>query len=105
MAKKKTQKEILVQKSAQRYKIQMATKDMRERTQLITKELKDWTQTELRFYVERTLKNPRNYRVLQGLFVNSIEELQAICSGTALKVDKPEIEDEAISDDEAENEN
>lgn len=76
----------------------MATKTMRGKTQLTDKELKDWTQDELKFYIERTLQNPRNYKTLESLFDHSVDELRELVKDAAPKVKKPKIKKEDKED-------
>jgi len=80
---------IKVNKHAEGYTIIMATKTMRGKTQLTEKPLKDWSQQELKFYIERTLLNPKNYKTLTSLFSHSIEELRELCKEAAPVVKKP----------------
>jgi hypothetical protein len=80
---------IKVSEKAQGYTIQMATKTMRGKTELVNKQLKDWSQNELKFYIERTLQNPKNYKTLTALFDHSIEELKELVKDAAPKVKKP----------------
>ena len=76
----------------------MATKTMRGKTQLTDKELKDWTQDELKFYIERTLQNPRNYKTLESLFDHSVDELRELVKDAAPKVKRPKIKKEDKED-------
>ncbi|MHC1629308.1 MAG: hypothetical protein ACXQTI_10865 [Candidatus Nezhaarchaeales archaeon] len=80
---------IKVKKQAETYTIIMATKTMRGKTQLSNKQLKDWSQSELKFYIERTLLNPKNYKTLVGIFDHTIEELKELVKDAAPKVAKP----------------
>lgn len=85
---------IKVSKNYQSCIIKMATKTMRGKTVLTDKPLKDWTQEELKYYVERTLQNPKNYKTLTSLFDHTIEELKELVKDAAPKVKKPVIKKE-----------
>jgi|31_taG_2_1085359.scaffolds.fasta_scaffold06752_2 hypothetical protein len=89
---------ITVSKKFEKCIIKMATKTMRGKTQLTDKELKDWTQDELKFYIERTLQNPRNYKTLESLFDHSVDELRELVKDAAPKVKKPKIKKEDKED-------
>ena len=80
---------IKLKKQAENYTIIMATKTMRGKTKLTSKPLKDWSQDELKFYIERTLMNPKNVKTLAGIFNHSIEELRELVKDAAPKVAKP----------------
>jgi len=89
---------IKVSKQAEGYTIIMATKTMRGKTQLSDKPLKQWTQDELKFYIERTLQNPKNYKTLTSLFSHSIDELRELCKEAAPVVKKPRAKKEDSED-------
>ena len=89
---------IKVRQKALSYTIQMATKTMRGKTQLVNKQLKDWSQDELKFYIERTLQNPKNYKTLTSLFDHSIDELKDLVKEAAPRVKKPRVKKEDSED-------
>lgn len=87
---------IKVSKRYEKCIIKMATKTMRGKTVLTDKELKDWSQDELKYYIERTLQNPRNNKTLTSLFDHSIEELRELVKDAAPKVKKPKVKKEDL---------